>query len=294
MSDMQKILYAGLSHVTYKGEPFDLGHGITLRSSYAHLFATNMLAVARNDSGRAHPGPWYAASGGFNYDIDAEMAVSTELVLPGGLAPYDAIWLLAALLRLSEHPYLMVPVVSDLPFDETSKSKRGPTLKTFEVAPRIVMPNGRQPSHLSSTNLTWVKSVWPQAATLIGRHRPFHRALRAVDACTIEGRRSSVLLTAWGALEELFVSQGAELRFRVSANIATYLEPAGPKRLEMFKTVTKLYKERSRAAHTGHETGLDALLQSFIILRNCLVKILDDGVVPKEADLERRLFLGDV
>jgi hypothetical protein len=42
-----QTLYAGLSHVSYSGVPFELGHGIILRSTYAHLFAANMMAFAR-------------------------------------------------------------------------------------------------------------------------------------------------------------------------------------------------------------------------------------------------------
>lgn len=118
-------------------------------------------------------------------------------------------------------------------------------------------------------------------------------ALRAADACTVRGRPASALLTAWGALEELFAPSRAELRFRVSAHIAAYLEPAGQKRLETFKLVANLYNARSKAAHTAQDAELSALVQSFVLLRNALIKIVDDGAMPTQADLERRLFCGD-
>ena len=66
-------IYAGLSHVTYHGESVDLGHGVVLRSTYAHLFAANMMAFARAANGEAHPTPWRAARGGFGYDIQVEL-----------------------------------------------------------------------------------------------------------------------------------------------------------------------------------------------------------------------------
>ena len=79
----------------------------------------------------------------------------------------------------------------------------------------------------------------------------------------------------------------------MSAHIAAYLEPVGAKRLELFKTVAKLYNARSKAAHTAQDAEIAALVQSFIILRNALVRMIDEGVVPTQADLEKRLFCGN-
>jgi hypothetical protein len=137
------------------------------------------------------------------------------------------------------------------------------------------------------------ESVWPRTAELMRTCPPLNMALRAADACTVRGRPASALLTAWGALEELFAPSRAELRFRVSAHIAAYLEPVGPKRLELFKTVADLYNARSKAAHTAQDAELGALVQSFVILRNALVRMVDEGAVPTQADLEKRLFCGE-
>jgi hypothetical protein len=293
MTDARPVLYTGLSHVTYDGEPFELGHGIVLRSTYAHLFAANMMAFARASDGKAHPAPWRAARGGFSYDIEAELAVPTDGVLPGGLSAENALWLIGALLRLAEYAYLMVPVISDVSFDAAPTSEKEPLLRPFEIDPRILQKGGEEASRLSAENLSWVKSVWPRTAELMRKCPALNMALRAADACTVRGRPASALLTAWGALEELFAPSRAELRFRVSAQIAAYLEPVGPKRLELFKTVADLYNARSKAAHTAQDAELAALVQSFVILRNALVRIIDEGAVPKQADLEKRLFCGD-
>lgn len=293
MTEAASTIYAGLSHVTYDGEPFDLGYGLTLRSTYAHLFSANMMAFARAAKGKAHPAPWRAARGGFGYDIEAELAVPTGGELPGGLSADDAVWLIAALLRLAEYAYLMVPVISDVSFDEAPKSKQEPLLRPFENEPRILRSGSDEVSRLSAGNLTWVKSIWPRTAELMRTCPPLNVALRAADACTVRGRTASALLTAWGALEELFAPSRAELRFRVSAHIAVYLEPVGSKRLELFKLVADLYNARSKAAHTAQDAEVGALVQSFIILRNALVRMVDEGAVPTQADFEKRLFCGD-
>jgi len=294
MSEAPPTLYAGLAHVTYGGEPFELGHGVVLRSAYAHLFAANMMAFARASEGRPHPAPWRAARGGFSYDIEMELAVPTAKKLPGALSSEDAVWLIAALLRLARYAYLMVPVLSDLPFDADATSKREPLLRPFEIEPRIIHPKDEEGARLEAEILLWVRSVWPRTAELIRKCTPLNMALRAADACTVRGRPASALLTAWGALEELFAPSRAELRFRVSAHIAAYLEPVGPKRLEMFKTVANLYNARSKAAHSAQDAEVAALLQSFVLLRNALIRMIDEGNVPSQADLEKLLFCGDL
>lgn len=293
MTESSPRLYAGLSHITYDGEPFDLGYGIVLRSTYAHLFAANMMAFGRASEGKAHAAPWRAARGGFSYDIEAELTVPTDRKLPGGLSIEDVVWLIGALLRLAEYAYLMVPVISDVSFNDAPTSKQEPLLRPFEIEQRILHRCSDDLSRLSLENLSWIKSVWPRTAKLMRTCPPLNTALRAADACTVRGRPASALLTAWGALEELFAPSRAELRFRVSAHIAAYLEPVGPKRLELFKTVADLYNARSKAAHTAQDVEIGALVQSFVILRNALVRMVDEGAVPTQADLENRLFCGE-
>lgn len=294
MTKAEQNLYAGLSYVTYDGEPFDLGHGVKLSSAYAHLFAPHLMAFARAEAGNPHPGPWRPVRGGFGYDIEAEIAVTTTSPLPGNFTAEDAIWLISALLRLVRYPYLMVPVLSDHAFDVVASTPQEPLLRPFEIEPRILrLSENEQSGKIKESDLQWVKSIWPNTIQLLQQNPSLNMALRAADACTIRARPASALLAAWGALEELFAPSRAELRFRVSAHIAAFLEPSGPKRLELFKTVASLYNARSKAAHSAQQADLDALLQSFVILRNALVRIIGDGVVPTQASFEELLFSGE-
>lgn len=293
MTEPKPIIYAGLSQVSFDGEPFDLGHDVTLRSTYAHLFAANMMAFGRAVKGKAHPAPWRAAKGGFGYDVEVELAVPANQKLPGGLSGEDVVWLIAALLRLAEYAYLMVPVISDVAFSDAATSEHEPSLRPFEIEPRILLAGDHNLARLKSDDLSWVKAVWPRTADLMRICSPLNMALRAADACTVQGRRASALLTAWGALEELFAPSRAELRFRVSAHIAAFLEPIGPKRLELFKTVAGLYNARSKAAHTAQDADVVPLIQTFVILRNALIRMIDEGAVPSQSDFESLLFCGD-
>jgi len=294
MHNKTKHLFAGLSHVSCEDEGYDLGHGVFLKPTYAHLFSTGMMAFKKPAPGKHHPGPWCAVGGGFAYDINLELAIPVNIELPWGIGAEDAVWLIAALLRLANYPYLNVPVVSSSPFQCKVTKQNERLVHPFETSPRIFQATADAVTTIATEDLAWVKSVWPQAAKMMKDDATLSVALRAVDFCTVQERTASALLTAWGALEELFAPSRGELRFRVSANIAAYLQPPGPERLALYKKVSKLYNARSKAAHTAQNAEIEELLQSFVILRNALVKMIDAGKVPKQKDFEELLFCGCV
>ncbi len=98
------------------------------------------------------------------------------------------------------------------------------------------------------------------------------------------------MLAPWGGLEQLFAPSAGELRFRVAALLASYLQEPGASRLELYKQVLKLYNERSVAAHTAQEVETGPLVETYVIMRNALVRMIDEGSVPTQSDLESRLF----
>lgn len=286
-------IFAGLSRVRYKGEPFDLGNGVMLRSAYAHLFAAPMMAFRRATPGQAHPPPWRAAKGGFAWDIEVEIAVPLKSAFPAGFDSEQIARLIATLLRLSRYAYLMMPVISDHAFSGAAIQGREPLLRPIEVEGRIVSAGSPELEEIRDEDLSWVRSVWPRTAALLKKNRQLADALEALDACTINGRTSSALLLAWGALEELFApGSRSEIRFRVASNLATFLEAPGPGRLTMFNEVKELYDARSAAAHTSRNSDVEHLLRTYILLRNSLLKIITDSELPTAQQFNEALYLG--
>jgi hypothetical protein len=286
-------IFAGLSRVRYNGEPFDLGNGVMLRSAYAHLFAAPMMAFRRAAPGQAHPPPWRAVKGGFAWDIEVEIAVPLGSTLPAGFDAEQVARLIATLLRLSRYAYLMMPVVSDHAFSGAAIKGREPLLRPVEVEGRIVTAGSPAPEAIRPEDLNWVRSVWPRTAELLKKNRQLADALEALDACTVNGRTSSALLLAWGALEELFApGSRSEIRFRVASNLATFLEAPGPGRLKMFTEVKELYDARSAAAHTSRNSNVEHLLRTFVLLRNALLKIITDSELPTAQQFNEALYLG--
>lgn len=286
-------LYGGLTHVQLEESEFALGHGVIIRTTYAHLMSSHMMAFSPAPVGKHHPPPWKAAQGGFGYDIHTELAVPTNKELPHGLSPEEAIWWIAALMRLIGYPFLMVPVISDQSFSKVAENAMPPVLYSFETGERTFQPGGPEVMEISKSELDWIKQKWEVSASLIQSNSKLKAAFRAWDFCNTRGRTSSSLLAVWGGLEELFSPSRGELRFRVSSNIAAFLEPPGLKRLTLYKEMISLYNDRSKAAHTASEVKNAPLVQSYMILRNVLMRIIETNSIPNQSDLEALLFCGD-
>ncbi|MDX6576350.1 MAG: hypothetical protein QOE96_2303 [Blastocatellia bacterium] len=288
-----EYLYGGVSGVTLATDSFDLGERVEIRQTFAHLFSANMMAFARPEPGRHHPSPWRAAKGGFAYDIEVEIRAPSRTSLGESFDAKETIWWIAALLRMAHFPYLSVPVISNHSFSEVSQSDQEPTLTPFETEGRIFGPAHGVVSVLDSANLEWVRDKWVTAGKLLNQNPKFYSVLKAFDLATLRGRASSSLLAMWGGLEQIFAPTPGELRYRVAALMASYLEEHGPKRLSLYREILKLYNERCVAAHTAQEVETGSLVQTYVIMRNVLVKIVDTNEVPIQSDLEALLLSAD-
>ena len=288
-----EYFYGGVSGVTLASDSFDLGEGVEIRQTFAHLFSANMMAFARPEPGRHHPSPWRAAKGGFAYDIEAEIRAPSRTSLGASFDAKETIWWIAALLRMAHFPHLSIPVISNHSFSEVSQSDQEPTLTPFETEGRIFGPADGVVSVLDSENLEWVRDKWVTAGKLLNQNPKFYSVLKAFDLATLRGRASSSLLAMWGGLEQIFAPTPGELRYRVAALMASYLEEHGAKRLSLYREILKLYNERCVAAHTAQEVETGPLVQTYVIMRNVLVKMVDTNKVPTQSDLEALLLSAD-
>ena len=75
MSAEAETVFAGLAHATLEPTSFDLGNGVVLSHTYAHLMAPFMVAFHPAEPGKAHPTPWAAARGGLGFDIHLQLQV---------------------------------------------------------------------------------------------------------------------------------------------------------------------------------------------------------------------------
>jgi hypothetical protein len=287
--DEVRPTYIGISGATLPQERFGLGHGLVLSRTYSHLMAPYIMAFAPAKPGAAHPGPWRAAGGGFGYDITIQLEVPHGQ-LPAGLTAAKAGWWIIALLRIAHAPYVFAPVTIDMPFDEAAASVIEPKITPLEVKQRWTRKSDERAEVLELSWLAWLAVNWVEIIEMMVAHPKALAAFEALDSCRAQQRASVKMLTIWGAIEQLFAPSAGELRFRVAANLASYLEPRGSKRQRTFKKILKLYNERSAAAHTTTEIEMAHALQSWVLLRNALMRIINDRKVPSQEDLEYLLL----
>ena len=182
-----------------------------------------------------------------------------------------------------------MPVVSDHPFEDATNVD-APTLEPFETERRIFHPVEPSNCVLDEDMLCWVRDKWVTAGELLTSNTKFYTALKAFDAATVRGRTSSSLLALWGGLEQLFAPSPGELKFRVSALLASYLESEGRARFDRYKDILDLYNKRSTAAHTAKEIEIGPLAGTYVLMRNALLRMINENKVPTQADLEAMLF----
>jgi hypothetical protein len=279
--------FAGLSGLELGEEPIDLGGGIILSKTYAHLMAPFMMAFKPAVMGKPHPAPWKAMSGGFEFDVTAQLFVPAEIKAGNGSVVARMI---VSLLRLWVNPGVTLLVLSNKPFSLFAQTDGcEANLVPVEVFPRYFPLSVNKRQEIPK-DIEWVKENWMNALELAERSSEFRLAIDVLDSGQFISNTALTMVSLWGALESLFLSSNAELKFRVSSFIAAYIEKPGNNRISLQKMIAKLYDKRSAAAHGKPEHESDDLLNTFILLRNVMIKIVEAKHVPTKEELENLLF----
>lgn len=281
-------LYAGLYGLALVPESFDLGHGAVMSRTYAHFMSPFLMAFAPASPGRPHPAPWKAAKGGIYIDITAELFLPAATSVPQ-LDRVNTIWWIVALTRLRTTNAVSVPVISSERYTSIPAIEQEPSLWPIEIHTPRLFPEGSQAHSIEVADLEWLRNHWYDAAVLLS-NEDFNLAFEAVDSSSWNHSSALALVAIWGALERLFSPSNLELRFRVSANIAAYLEPLGKGRYSYFNKIKGLYDSRSKAAHGPGAEDLEAYAETYAIAKRVLLKMIEARHVPDKKELEANLF----
>jgi hypothetical protein len=260
-----------------------------LQKTYAHFMAPFIMACAPAEKGRPHPAPWSAVSDGIRIDIYIQLYVPSSFELKNFFDRLNTVWWIAALMRLRGASRAHVPVIADRPFADIPASWKDARMLPVEVLPRRLADDSGI-SELSEDDLQWLKDVWVHGGHLMDKSPNFNNAFQAFDSAGDMPTRAVSLLALWGALEHLFSPAKQELRFRVSANIAAYLERPGPARLALHQRLLKLYDARSMVAHGTRLKIPDAWSETYTVANRILMTMLMRGEVPSKEGLENELF----
>ena len=245
------------------------------------------MAFKPAEPGKAHPAPWKTTAGGVAFDITAQLSI------PKKVGSYDHAEIAPAivfLLRLWVNPAIFASAISTHPFKELADT----TDETVNIAPYEVHPKYYTlrivDGDISTDSIEWVSRNWMTAVRLNKESKEFRFAFDSLGLVQFVSNTGLFIVYLWSALEALFSPSTTELRFRLSALIASFLEDSGESRAKLQKEVARLYDKRSAAAH-GKPTHESAdLLKTSELLRHVLIKMIDIGKVPSKEELEGYLF----
>lgn len=220
-------LYAGIVGAKLDVESFDFGHGVVISETFAHLMAPFLMAFSPAEPGQPHPGPWSAVSGGLGYDIHVQLYVPENFNPPQWFDRLSTVWWLLALMRLKATPLVSVPVISSCPYAGIPTSNAKVQFWPIEIRGPQLIPVEDPATILNESELNWIKSHWLQGGGLMNSSNDFNAAFQAFDSAIDVKKPSVSLMVLWGAIEQLFSLSKQELRFRLSATLASFLEPPG-------------------------------------------------------------------
>jgi hypothetical protein len=286
--ELDNDLFFALSGTRLPVDDFDLGRGLSFHRTYGHFMAPFLMAFNRAEPGAPHPRPWAAARGGLGLDIEVILQVRAEFAPEQWFDRLNTGWFITALLRLKSGVPMLCPAVLDRDFESIRQGPPVPNIIPLEIGRR---PTSHAVVDLTPDTLDWLYHNWWEAGLLMRRQPALLQAFTACDDASIASSASLALLTIWGAIEHLFAPARQELRFRVSAGLAAYLEPIGRSRAALQRQAMKLYDNRSRLVHAAGERP-DGLDESLELLRRAILRALDEGHAPTRSELDARLFEG--
>lgn len=284
-------IYAGLSGLQLPVDEFNFGYGVKIKKTYAHIMAPYLATFKPAKVGQPHPAPWKAVSGGISFDITSELYIPLDFKFENWFDRLNTAWFFLALLRLKGFLLANMPVLVSEPFSSIPDTKNEPFFWPLEMENRRLLPEINHKTIIDTDVLEWIKTYWVSTGHLMNKSQNFNTAFQAADQCIWNRSIALSLITVWGGLERLFSPGHQELRYRISSSIASYLEPPGEKRLELYKRIKKLYDARSRAAHGSLVNDQKELIDSYSILKGVLLRMIESCKVPNIEELESLIFV---
>lgn len=285
--------YAGLTALRLPPEldTYDLGHGLVLRRTYAHMMSSYTMAFKPPEApGKYHPAPWRATTRHDAFDVHTELVIPAAYKPPSDLTPYEVARTITSVLRLCCNPGIRFLVESSHSLSDIA----GIPDHEISITP---VESARQYIQLALVNaskeggrLEWMRRYWSNAVSLMATHADFRLAMEAFELSTFVPHHALTLVSLWGALEALFSPSTSELRFRVSVLIASYVHPPGEERVALQREIFELYDKRSAAAHGKPKHNPTHLVQTFNILQRVLVRMIEENEVPSKTALNRMLL----
>ena len=225
--------FFALAGVQLDFDSIDLGQGVTLSRTYIHVMAHPVAAFAPAGAGKHHPGPWRPLLMPKSSRPSAGLYAVLSVPYDKNFAKLHHNWAswITLLMRFSTDTTITMTLLSEQPFEEVSAG-----LVHAKLIERV--PEVSEGATISEEVAVWLRDNWSNSLSL-SKNESF---MFAVGALYHSHRASEELgvVSVWGALERLFSTNAAELKYRVCTNIAAFLERPGKERYLLFGQLKKL------------------------------------------------------
>jgi hypothetical protein len=231
----------------------------------------------------------FSAVGRYSHAIAHELVIEQPSGSPDP-ALFTVAWWLISAIRVRTLADFLVPAVADYSWSTIAGAPDSSChVQLLEDVPRA--RSFAKGVTITSADLDWVSEHCLGFSRLL--QVPQFRL--AVECLTTHPMESSVRMSAaslWAGFEAL-LGVTAELRFRISALLATYLRPPGAERLSLFRRLKKLYDVRSMIVHGApvKDKAVVAHIQEVRgVLSELLCRITEGGRCPTGDEWEEALF----
>jgi hypothetical protein len=126
-------------------------------------------------------------------------------------------------------------------------------------------------SELKSEDILWIIDFYSNFLYLC-RYPKFSIAVEAIFTSHQQRNERMAIINLWAGIESI-LDIHSELRFRIAAEIAAFLEPSGKTRIDLYNSIKKLYDFRSKAVH-GATITASLISQHILLVRELLCRIL--------------------
>ncbi|MHB1355212.1 MAG: hypothetical protein ACYCZF_04440 [Anaerolineae bacterium] len=281
-------IYAGLAGIKIDTNVIELGLDIRLEQTYAHILGANLAFFGKpTKQGNKNSLP-VKPIGGKDFDIYTQLVFPYSTAIPCYQNRLTTLWLITALIRLYTSTVTTVPIVADQSLTDVVEDQQIILIAMEKYAFHSTDPT--RPSKVSEDTLIPVRKNWPSVINMMQNSESFRVAFSAFDASLFEDTIPIGMMTLWGGLERLFSVGNLELRFRIAAYIAAYLEPQGVERITLFKSIKGMYDARSRVAHGSRLESSKDFVDTWSLYRRVIKKVIETNTVPSQNLVEELLF----
>jgi len=272
-----QALFGGLFGVSLPNGSLELMPGLELHQTFAHLFATPMVAFAPPPNPRApHPPPWHATHNG-----SVAETITVELRLAAGAKPFDlergdCLRLVASMMRLLAAVPVTLPLLSNVAFSGVAQSDKRPNIWQIEVSTR--WPSF-SPVALDEPFIELLRLLL-EPASIILQDDDVNRAFALADGIWWLPTLSAQMTGIWSAAEILMRPGRARTGEQLAKCIRAYIGKSRSHGDRIYNDVTRLYGARGSTAHAGRSPQPDDVRASFLLVREILLRAFAEKQRP--------------